>query len=666
MQIVKYPVKVINLLVANMKNNKQKKTESTPSALLDSRQMNLNLLTLSFPREIEEEFLDNYVESSLPLVRSILPISIIFFGVFGILDAILLPEIKKTLWTIRYGFICPYLFLLFIVSLTSFFKKIMQPALASAMVWCGLCIIAMITIAPPPVNYSYYAGLILILMYGYTFIRARFIWATLSGWTIVGSYQMAAMLLSNTPFPILANNNFFFVSANIIGMFACYSMEYYARRDFFLARLLEDEKEKVNDINLKLEQRVQERTAQLKAANEDLLCEIEERKQTENKLLQSQKMQAIGTLAGGIAHDFNNILTAIIGYSELGLFKKKMDDKKTRMSFEQIHQAGERARDLVKQILTFSRQEEEKHSEINLSLIIKETLKLMRATVPSNIKIKSSIKTKTDRVFANPTQLHQVLMNLCTNAAHAMKGHTGELTVTLEDTCINKTEQNPSVNLPDGPYLNLKVTDTGTGIDPAVMERIFDPFFTTKEPGEGTGMGLSVVHGIVESHGGIITVDAELGRGSTFHILLPRLDNNKKALPERESEIPTGKECILFVDDEQALVDVGQEMLEEFGYNVVTKTSALDAFKTFCAHPKDFDLVITDKSMPNMTGFDLAEELLRVRPNLPIILCSGYNDKDDREKALSIGFKETINKPLVMRKMAESVRNALDLKNQQT
>jgi len=472
------------LLVGNLKN-KKKNSKLSSSALLGPHQMNLNLLTLSFPQEIEKEFLDNFIENSLPLVRSILPISIIFFGVFGILDAILLPEIKKTLWVIRYGFICPYLFLLFIVSLTSYFKKIMQPALASAMVWCGLCIIAMIIIAPPPVNYSYYAGLILILMYGYTFIRARFIWATLSGWTIVGSYQIAAMILSSTPFPILANNNFFFVSANIIGMFACYSMEFYARRDFFLARLLENEKEKVKDINLKLEQRVQERTAQLKRTNEDLLNEMEERKQAEKKLLQSQKMQAIGTLAGGIAHDFNNILTAIIGYSELGLFKKKMDDEKTRISFEQIHQAGERARDLVKQILTFSRQEEEKRSEINLGLIIKETLKLMHATVPASIKIKSSIKAKSDRVFANPTQLHQVLMNLCTNAAHSMKGNTGDLSVTLEDTYIKKDEQGPSVNLPDGPYLDLKVSDTGTALSLPLWNAFSTPSSLPKNPVKG-------------------------------------------------------------------------------------------------------------------------------------------------------------------------------------
>jgi len=645
-----------------MKNNAKSSTRPASAALQGLRQINLNIFTLAFPQDMERIFLDDYFKKSVVLIRFFFPMAIVFFAVFGILDAILLPEMKKTLWLIRYAFICPYLFLLYVLSYTSFFKKIVQPALASAMIWCGLCIIAMIILATPPVNYSYYAGLILVLMYGYTFIRVRFIWATFAGWMIVATYQIAAVFLSDTPIPVLVNNNFFFISANIIGMFSCYSMEFFARRDFYLETLLEEEKEKVKNINLELEYRVRKRTEQLIRSNEDLKREIQERKIAEKKLLQSQKMQAIGTLAGGIAHDFNNILTAIIGYSELGLFKKKMDDAKTRISFEQIHQAGERARDLVKQILTFSRQEEEKQSPVNLGLIIKETLKLMRATVPTNIEIKSRMKVKSDLILANPTQIHQVLMNLCTNAAHAMRGNTGTLSVTLKDTVIPKADFTSGIPLPEGPYLDLEVSDTGVGMAPAVMERIFDPFFTTKDPGEGTGMGLSVVHGIVESHGGAITVNAQPEKGSTFHIYLPVLDENKKIESIAHCELPKGREHILFVDDEQSLVDVAREMLEELGYAVVTEISAIEAFKTFCENPKKFDLVITDKSMPGMTGFDLAEELLRIRPNLPIILCTGFSDKADAEKARSVGLKKTVVKPLVIREMAEIIRNVLDRK----
>ena len=643
-----------------MRNYKLKNRSPFSSALLGPHQLNLNLLTLSFPPEMEKTFLDNYFEKSIVLVRFFCPVAIIFFGLFGILDAILVPQIKETLWAIRYGFICPYLFLLFILSYFSHFKKIMQPALASAMLWCGLGIIAMIVIAPPPVNYSYYAGLILVLMYGYTFIRVRFIWATLAGWLIVVAYQIAAIFLSDTPLPVLANNNFFFVSANIIGMFACYSIEYYLRRDFFLARLLEDEKEKVKNINLELEKRVQKRTAQLNKTNVDLIREMEERKNAEKKLLQSQKMQAIGTLAGGIAHDFNNILTAIIGYSELGLFKKQMDDKKTRYSFEQIHKAGERARELVKQILTFSRQEEEKYSPLNLGPIIKETLKLIRATIPKNIDINSTINAESDLVLASSTQIHQVLMNLCTNAAHSMKDKAGVLSITLEDTYLSRENQNTSINLQEGPYLDLKISDTGTGIEPSVLEQIFDPFFTTKNPGEGTGMGLSVVHGIIESHGGTITVETEPDKGSNFHILLPKINNTKKISSSTNIDIPTGKERILFIDDEESVIDIGKEMLEEFGYTVTIKTNPTEGLNTFCDHPEDFDLVITDKSMPDMTGFELAEKMLRIQPNIPIILCSGYSDRTDFEKARAMGFKESISKPLLMSELANTVREVLD------
>jgi len=643
-----------------MKNHKKNGKRPFSSALLGPQQMDLNLLTLSFPQKMEETFLDSYFEKSIVLVKTFFPVAIIFFGLFGILDAILLPQMKGILWAIRYGLICPYLFILFLLSYTSYFKKIMQPILASAMLWCGLGIIAMIVIAPPPVNYSYYAGLILVLMYGYTFIRVRFIWATLAGWLIVGAYQIAAIFLSDTPLPVLVNNNFFFVSANIIGMFACYSIEYYLRRDFFLARLLEDEKEKVKNINIELENRVKKRTAQLNKTNEDLLREMEERKNAEKKLLQSQKMQAIGTLAGGIAHDFNNILTAIIGYSELGLFKKKIDDKKTRFSFEQIHKAGERARDLVKQILTFSRQEEEKYLPVNLGPIIKETLKLIRATIPKNIDINSSINAESDLVLASATQIHQVLMNLCTNAAHSMKDKAGVLSITLEDTYLSRENQNPSINLQEGPYLDLKITDTGTGIIPSVLEQIFDPFFTTKNPGEGTGLGLSVVHGIIESHGGTITIETETDKGSNFHILLPKINTTKKISSETTIDIPTGRERILFIDDEESVIDIGKEMLEEFGYTVTIETSPTEGLNTFCDHPTNFDLVITDKSMPDMTGFELAEKILRIQPNIPIILCSGYSDRTDIKKARAMGFKESISKPLLMSELANTVREVLD------
>ena len=586
-------------------------------------------------------------------------LAFIFYGIFGVLDLVLVPkEDLQILWLIRYGIFCPFAIGTLAFSYSSHYKKYMQLSFFTLMVIAGFGIIIMIVKTPPPAKFSYYAGLILIFMFGYTYIRTRFLWATSAGWLIVAFYELSAWL-AGTPVHIFINNNFFFISANLIGMLACYSMEFDARRDFFRERLLEDEKEKVKHINLDLEQRVQKRTAQLNKSNEYLKGEIEERKNAEKKLLQAQKMQAIGTLAGGIAHDFNNILTAIIGYSELGLFKKKMDDKQTRISFEQINQAGERARDLVKQILTFSRKEDGKYSPVNIEPIIKETLNLIHATIPKNIEINTRINADSDLVLANPTQIHQVLMNLCTNAAHAMKDKAGVLSIVLENIHLSKKNQGPSVKLKKGQYLDLKVSDTGTGIKASNLEQIFDPFFTTKKPGEGTGMGLSVVHGIIERHGGTITLESELGKGSTFHILLPKIDNSKKTSTKTSREIPTGKERILFVDDEESITAISKEMLEEFGYKVTIKTNPTEAFKTFCDCPTIFDLVITDKNMPEMTGFELIEKILKIQPGQPVILCSGYSDRTDVEKAHSIDLK-LISKPLLMRELATSVREVLD------
>jgi CheY-like chemotaxis protein len=293
--------------------------------------------------------------------------------------------------------------------------------------------------------------------------------------------------------------------------------------------------------------------------------------------------------------------------------------------------------------------------------IIKEALKLIRASIPKNIDINISINAESDLILASSTQIHQVLMNLCTNAAHAMKDKTGVLSIILEDIYLSKENQSLSVNLQKGPYLDLKITDTGTGIEPSILEQIFDPFFTTKNPGEGTGMGLSVVHGIIESHGGTITIESELGKGSTFHILLPKMNNAIKTSSKTNREIPTGKERILFVDDEESIIYLGKEMLEEFGYEVTIKRSSIEAFTTFCDCPENFDLVITDKSMPDMTGFELAEKILKIQPGMPVILCSGYNDRTDIDKARSIGLK-LIPKPLIMRELANAVREVLDQK----
>ena len=382
----------------------------------------------------------------------------------------------------------------------------------------------------------------------------------------------------------------------------------------------------------------------------------------ETQLRQVQKMEAIGTLAGGIAHDFNNILAAIMGYTEMALYDVP-EGTSGRRNLEQVLKAGYRGKDLVKQIITFSRRRDEERRPMQISPIVKEALKLLRASLPTTIDFRQNIKTQSGMVLADPTQIHQVLMNLISNAAYAMREKGGVLEVSLTDVDIYPDDAAPPhPDLKPGPFLKLTVSDTGHGIEHAIIERIFDPFFTTKRPGEGTGMGLAVVHGIVKSYGGAILVDSEPGKGSTFDVFFPRIEGN--VLPEVDSAapMPRGNEHILFVDDEADLADMVQQMLERLGYSVVAKTSSLEALEVFKVHPDQFDLVITDQTMPHMAGVDLAKELMRIRPEIPIILCTGFSEVISAEEAKTLGIREFLMKPFATRVLAETIRRVLDSK----
>ena len=390
--------------------------------------------------------------------------------------------------------------------------------------------------------------------------------------------------------------------------------------------------------------------------------DITEQRRLEGQLRRSQKMEAVGTLAGGIAHDFNNILSAVIGYTEISLRETDVSSR-LRRYLEQILKAGERATSLVKQILTFSRQAEETPQPMRVSPVIKEALQLLRASLPTTIRIYQDIRSDPDTVLADPTQIHQILMNLCTNAAHAMRGSTGELKIGLAPMEVGSSDAlSVHHGLPPGMYLNLSVGDTGVGMDQVVMERIFDPFFTTKMPGEGTGMGLSVVHGIVKSCSGAITVKSEPGKGTEFNIYFPLLREEMRGelFPEAAGRIAGGTERILFVDDEEVLVQVGREMLAGLGYEVVGMTGSLDALELFRARPDRFDLVIADMTMPNMTGIDLLREIMQIRPGMPAILCSGFSETVTHESARALGVNEFVMKPIVFHQIAPAIRRVLD------
>ncbi|HUT69519.1 MAG TPA: PAS domain S-box protein [Desulfatiglandales bacterium] len=756
-----------------------------------ANEIKANLLTLSFPKELEQAFLDDYFEKSLRHVRIALLLGFFFYGIFGILDAWLVPDVKETLWLIRYAIFFPFLLGVFLFSYSIHFKKFMQLSIAGVILVAGLGIIAMILIAPDPGSYLYYAGLILIFLFGYTFFKLRFIWATVTGWTLVIAYEISAIWLTQTPIPILINNNFFFLAGNVIGMFACYSIEFYSRKDFIQARQLQAEKKKVTDANRELEERVEERTAQLTRTNEELRQEIEERRRAQEALHESQKryrdlfeqsrdpifinsregklidvnqsfldllgytkseignlksqetyanpddrsrfqheieqkgsatdfelklrkkdgteidclltatvrkaedgailgyqgiirditehkraeeerkklevqlaraqrMEAMGTLAGGVAHDFNNILAAIVGYVELSMLDV-VEDTKVKHNLEEVLRAGKRAKDLVNQILAFSRQSRNELKPVEITPVVKEALKLLRASLPTTIEIRHHVEPDTGTIEADPTQIHQVLMNLCTNAAHAMSEEGGLLEVSVTKVAIDASAAPLNLDIDSGPYLKMSVRDTGHGMTSKVLERIFDPYFTTKEKGKGTGLGLAVVHGIVKSHKGGIGVESEPGSGTCFHVYFPRIEQ-KKELTDTETvqPFPTGHECVLFVDDEQDLVQIAAQMLSHLGYEVTTRMSSNEALELFRVNPERFDLVITDMTMPNMTGDTLSKELMKIRRDIPIILCTGFSERISEEKAKAIGIKEFVMKPLAMGDLAKRVRKVLD------
>lgn len=398
---------------------------------------------------------------------------------------------------------------------------------------------------------------------------------------------------------------------------------------------------------------------------EFVLCtgiDLTERKKMEAQLRQSQKMEAIGTLAGGIAHDFNNILAAIIGYTQLALYDLP-EGSKLKPNLDQVLRASDRARDLVKQILNFSRQSEQAMAPLHLLPVVKEALKLLRSSLPTSIEIKLNPAAKEDLILGDPIQIHQVLMNLGTNAAQAIKGGKGLIEFGLEEVVLPAGDLFAFTELSPGPYIRMTIRDTGEGIDPTILNRIFDPFFTTKRPGEGTGMGLSVVHGIIKRHGGEIKVTSEPGQGSVFRVYLPRIDWTLVSEGKAEGAPPTGSERILFVDDEPGLLGSWVRLLEHWGYTVVGQESSLAALEAFRAGPDRFDLVITDQTMPRMNGADLARELLTLRPDLPIILCSGFSETMTPETATAIGIRKFLLKPIVPLKLALSIRSVLEGKD---
>ncbi len=387
--------------------------------------------------------------------------------------------------------------------------------------------------------------------------------------------------------------------------------------------------------------------------------DITQLKKLEDQLQQAQKMESMGTLAGGIAHDFNNILVPMFGYLEM-MLQDVPEDNPLHSHLAEVFNGAKRARDLVQQILSFGRQKDHELKPLKVHPVIKEALKLIKSSLPSTIEISQNIKTDCGLVMADLTQIHQIVMNLCTNAFHAMEETDGKLTITLKEVELSAEDLKDPAMIP-GPHVCLTVADTGPGMEQGIIARIFDPYFTTKEEGKGTGLGLAVVHGIVKSYGGHISVYSELGKGTEFKVYLPVIKPQETAqIIEADLPIQKGNERILLIDDQDVIVQMIRQMLERLGYHVTARASSTDALEAFRTQPDKFDLVITDMTMPNMTGDKLAGELIKIRSDIPVILCTGFSEIMSKEKAAAMGIKGFLMKPVVIKDLSGMIRKVLD------
>lgn len=879
-----------------------------------SQKMHFNRLTLVFSgphAQLEPSFHDHYFKSTLNQIRITIMASLIFYGAFGILDAIVIPDKYLIFWMIRWTIVCPCLFIVFLFSYSRHAHRYFQPVVSLVTLICGFGIIAMIELSARYQNNAYEGGLVQIIFFIFTFGRFRFIWGSMATCTLVLTYLLTSITTGTLPNDYLISKGFHLSLICLMGMMAGYAIEYQTRKNFFLSCQLESKKRRLAISNEFLEQRVTERTSKLRRANELLTEKINEGKIIESELRDSKKryrrmvdnvtdhicvydlkgkimeanrqmisslgytgeelveigypdlivpeeraafilnmadirksgtvsgtmtlvtqkgeprffeysnvlaehttgnqavfslardithrkkaekalaasqlqfqnifetaaagmaiiecesqqvveinsaavqmmqkkaahikrqrldslismpenatvrrlpvpthhpmecllntdcenslpilasiretvfddrphliisfiniqkikeaeadkreleirsnrmqhLESIGTLAGGIAHDFNNILFGIMGFAELAL-EDSTEKSIQAKNLKEILRGGHRAKEMISQILTFSRRDSIDKQVIKPVPLIKEALKLIRATFPSTIEIKSRFAPDLHQIKANPTHIHQVVMNLCTNAAHAMVDDFGRIEIRIENVTLSSDEQTPHGKLSKGDYFKLVIEDNGEGIPRNVIERIFEPYYTTKAQGQGSGMGLSVVLGIVQALEGNIRVKSHPGQGTCFEVLLPATHLVVKQTEVTVAPLPKGNEHIMVIDDEPHLLTLLKRMLGGLGYEVTICEHTTEALTLFKSQPGAFDLVITDLTMPKMTGIQVARELLQTRADLPIILCTGYKKKLSQAHLQSMGIRELLPKPILKKELAASIRRAVEL-----
>ena len=639
------------------------------TAMDSSEKMQLHPVTLVFQGSqayLEKQFLEDYSISSLPIVRFSCFVGLLIYGLFGILDAYLIPEQKNIFWLYRYAVFCPLSIGVYLFSYSPLFKKMQQLVVSIWGIFAGVGIVMMITLSKPPVSFSYYAGLILVFMMGYSVVKLRFVWATATCWILVILYEYAAIVLIETPMQILVNNNFFFIGANLIGMISCYAMEYYARRDFYLKILLHDEREKVHKAHDILEERVEDRTTQLLEANTRITQEMEERLQVEEerrkiqtKLIRHQKMESLGLMAGGVAHDLNNILSGVISYPEL-LLMDLPSDSKMKKPLEQILESGQRAAAVVADLLTVARGIASLHEVVAINDLVETYIKSPEYKIQESyypkISVQLELRDDLPMCKCSPVHIQKVLMNLVNNAFEAIEIN-GTILISTFIQIIESGASKASL-LDAGEYIVLQISDSGTGIPEETLQHIFEPFYTKKVMGRsGTGLGLAVVWSTMQEHRGTIDVTSD-ENGTVFSCFFPITAENRVQEKDEKQENLKGTASILVVDDERVQRDICSTILIKLGYKVYTVNSGEEAV-TFL-EKKSVDLLVLDMLMdPGMNGKQTYEAVSCLNSTQKAIIVSGFSKDDEVQAALGLGISHYLKKPYSIEQLGLVVKQAL-------
>lgn len=608
------------------------------NAGIERLRMQINPLTLSFEGELEAQFQEDYYHSSLPLLRMSFLLGAVYYAIFAFLDALVLPEARVALAMVRFLFVCPIILTIFSLSYTKNFRAWWQTGAVIATMASGLGIVIMTSITSDLGKQHYYPGIMLILFYCYMLIRLRFIYATLAGWLIFIAYVISIRVFHGPGTNVTIINLFFISSANILGMFGGYALEYYARKDFYNRHLLDLEREKVYEANVNLEQKVIEKTEQLQ---------------------QSQKMESVGRLAGGVAHDFNNLLTAIQGFSELIKYSLKEDDP-IQNDVKGIQKAADSAASLTSQLLAFSRRQIASPKIINLNDSISKSEKMLRRIIGEDIDFDFHPDAETSSVFIDAGQIDQILVNLAVNSKDAMP-EGGKMTLKTATVMLHEETCQTCKDPISGRFVLLTVSDNGQGMDEQTLSNVFEPFFTTKEKGKGTGLGLSTIHGIVHQNEGHIKVRSEPGVGTKFKVYLPLAeDKEDQSASEDEPVGLHGHETVLVAEDQEMVRQLAIRTLKSKGYDTLEARDGGEALMIFEEKSEAIDLLLTDVIMPHVNGKTLYDRLSRSRPDLKVIFMSGYTDDAIAHHGVLERGINFIQKPFRPDELAKKVRQVLD------